>query len=124
MFDILSHNTLDFFKTDENSITKPAYKFEIDNETYLSASSQFSTLKLEAKDSTSLQLQALKVYQKLIQFHLKNKNFKALTDVNIQRLDYVMQHATFSNKDVIYLQTLKDEIFNLKSNRNCCALRV
>lgn len=116
LFDILSHNALDFFKTDENSITKPAYKFEIDNETYLSASSQFSNLKLEAQDSTSLQLQALKVFQKLIQFHQKNKDFKALTDVNIQRLDYVMQHATFGNKDAIYLQTLKDEIFNLKSN--------
>ena len=117
LFDILSHNALDFFKTSENSITKPAYKFEIDNENYLSASSQFSTIKLEAKDSTSLQLHALKVFQKLIQFHQKNKDFKALTDVNIQRLDYVMQHATFGNKDTIYLQTLKDEIFNLKSNK-------
>jgi len=117
LFDMLSHNALDFFKTSENSITKPAYKFEIDNESYLSASSQFSTLKLEAQDSTSLQLHALKVYQKLIQFHQKNKDFKALTDVNIQRLDYVMQHGTFGNKDAIYLQTLKDEIFNLKSNK-------
>ncbi|WP_336126944.1 alpha-2-macroglobulin family protein [Mesoflavibacter sp. CH_XMU1422-2] len=116
LFDILSHNALDFFKTDENSITKPAYKFEIDNESYLSASSQFSTLKLEAKDSTSLQLQALKVYQKLIQFHQQNKNYKALVDVNIQRLDYVLQHATFNNKDEIYLQTLKDEIFSIKTD--------
>ncbi|WP_027880232.1 alpha-2-macroglobulin family protein [Mesoflavibacter zeaxanthinifaciens] len=116
LFDILSHNALDFFKTDENSITKPAYKFEIDNATYLSTSSKFSTLKLEAKDSTSLQLQALKVYQKLIQFHQQNKNYKALVDVNIQRLDYVLQHATFNNKDEIYLQTLKDEIFSIKTD--------
>ncbi|WP_370214381.1 MG2 domain-containing protein, partial [Mesoflavibacter profundi] len=116
LYDLLAHNALDFFKTDENSITKPAYKFEIDNEIYLSASSQFSTLKLDAKDSTSLQLQALKVYQKLIQFHQRNKNFKALVDVNIQRLDYVLQHATFNNKDEIYLQTLKDEIFSIKTD--------
>jgi len=116
LFDILSHNALDFFKTDENSITKPAYKFEIDNATYLSTSSKFSTLKLEAKDSTSLHLQALKVYQKLIQFHQQNKNYKALVDVNIQRLDYVLQHATFNNKDEIYLQTLKDEIFSIKTD--------
>ena len=116
LYDLLAHNALDFFKTDENSITKPAYKFEIDNATYLSDSSQFSTLKLDAKDSTSLQLQALKVYQKLIQFHQRNKNFKALVDVNIQRLDYVLQHATFNNKDEIYLQTLKDEIFSIKTD--------
>ena len=116
LFDILSHNALDFLKTEENSITKPAYKFEIDNATYLSASSKFSTLKLEAKDSTSLHLQALKVYQKLIQFHQQNKNYKALVHVNIQRLDYVLQHATFNNKDEIFLQTLKDEIFSIKTD--------
>ena len=116
LYDLLAHNALDFFKTDENSITKPAYKFEIDNATYLSASSQFTTLKLEAKDSTSLQLHALKVYQKLIQFHQQNKNFKALVDVNIQRLDYVLQHATFNNKDEIYLQILKEEIFSIKTD--------
>ncbi|WP_223032939.1 alpha-2-macroglobulin family protein [Hanstruepera marina] len=107
LFDLLAHNALEFFKTDENSITKPAYKFEIDNLDYLSDANAFSRLKLSSKDSTSLQLQALKIYQDLIQFHLKNSSPEALVDVDINRLQFVSQHATFSNKEDVLLQTLK-----------------
>lgn len=107
LFDLLAHNALEFFKTDENSITQPAYKFEIDNPDYLSDANAFSRLNLSSKDSTSLQLQALKIYQDLIQFHLKNPSPEALADVDINRLQFVTQHATFSNKEDVLLQTLK-----------------
>ena len=56
LFDLLNHNALQFYKTDENSITQPAYKFEIDNPDFLSDGSTFSVLNIESKDSTSLQL--------------------------------------------------------------------
>ncbi|PNQ75480.1 alpha-2-macroglobulin [Hanstruepera neustonica] len=107
LFDLLAHNALEFFKTDENSITQPAYKFEIDNPDYLSDASAFSRLKLSSKDSTSLQLRALKIYQDLIHFHLKSSSSEALADVDINRLQFVSQHATFNNKEDVLLQTLK-----------------
>jgi hypothetical protein len=107
LFDLLAHNALEFFKTDENSITQPAYKFEIDNPDYLSDATTFSRLKLSSKDSASLQLQALKIYQDLIQFHLKDASPEALADVDINRLQFVVQNATFSNKEDKFLQTLK-----------------
>ncbi|RAJ14468.1 alpha-2-macroglobulin family protein [Olleya aquimaris] len=109
VFDFLSHNALAFYKTSENSITKPAYKFLIDNPEYLSASEAFSKINITSKDSTSLQLQALKVYQDLIQFHLKDKEPYALTEVNTERLDYVYYNATFENKEDIYLKALQAE---------------
>ncbi len=34
LFDLLSHNALEFYKTDENSITQPAYKFRMDKSEY------------------------------------------------------------------------------------------
>ncbi|WP_230401621.1 alpha-2-macroglobulin family protein [Hanstruepera ponticola] len=107
LYDLLAHNALEFYKTDENSITKPAYKFEINDPDYLSDASAFSRLKLSSKDSTSLQLHALKIYQDLIQFHLKDASPEALADVDINRLQFVIQHATFSNKEDVLLQTLK-----------------
>ena len=109
LFDFLSHNALEFYKTSENSITQPAYKFTIDTPELLSASSPFSDFKITSKDSTSLQLKALKVYQDLIKFHLKDKTPYALTEVNAARLDYVYQNAIFKNKEAIYLNTLKAE---------------
>ena len=116
LFDFLAHNALDFYKTDENSITKPAYKFELDNEQFLSDAKNFSRLDITSKDSTSLQLQALKLYQDLTQFHLKDKSPYALTDVDIRRLLYVKQHATFTDKDSKLLETLKSQSELLNSH--------
>lgn len=107
LYDLLAHNALEFYKTDENSISKPSYKFEIDNLNYLSEAKSFSNLQMQSKDSTSLQLQALKLYQDLIQFHLTDNNPEALVDVDIQRLKFVFQNATFKDKEQVYQQTLK-----------------
>jgi len=106
LFDFLAHNALEFYKTDENSITKPAYKFELDNEQFLSDAKSFSNLEISSKDSTSLQLRALKLYQALIKFHLKDESPHALADVDIKRLLYVKQYATFNKKDDALLNTL------------------
>ncbi|WP_425077466.1 alpha-2-macroglobulin family protein [Psychroserpens sp. S379A] len=107
LYDLLSHNALEFYKTPEHSISKPAYKFEIDNPNVLAPSSVFAAVNLTSKDSTSLQLHALKIYQDLILLHSKNNDPTALADVDIARLKYVAQHATFNNKDTILLNTLK-----------------
>ncbi len=116
LFDFLAHNALEFYTTDENSITKPAYKFEIDNEQFLSDSQNFSRLNITSKDSTSLQLQALKLYQELTKFHSKDESPHALADVDINRLLYVKQHATFNDIDSKLLETLKTESNRLKSH--------
>ncbi|WP_417856551.1 alpha-2-macroglobulin family protein [Xanthomarina gelatinilytica] len=116
LYDLLAHNALEFYQTHENSITKPAYKFEIDDEAYLSDSKTFSKLELRSKDSTSLELQALKIYQDLIQFHLKNNQLEALTDVNILRYNFVEQHATFQNKDSLLIEAYKTEAERIKTH--------
>mgnify|MGYP003636775729 CR=1 FL=1 len=116
LFDFLAHNALEFYATPENSITKPAYKFEIDHEQFLSDANSFSRINITSKDSTSLQLQALKLYQDLTQFHLKDKEPYALADVDIKRLLYVKQHATFNNKNDKLFEALKSESERLKSH--------
>ncbi|TGV02030.1 alpha-2-macroglobulin family protein [Flavivirga rizhaonensis] len=116
LFDFLNHNALLFYKTDETHITKPAYKFEIDNPVFLEDAKTFSKLKIDSKDTTSLQLNALKIYQDLIRFHLKDETPFALADVNINRLKFVKQHATFNDKESILLNTLKTEKDHLKTH--------
>ncbi len=116
LFDFLSHTALSFYKTNETHITKPAYKFEIDNSKFSSDAETFSTLKFESKDSTSLQLNALKIYKDLIRFHLKDQLPFALADVNIERQKFVNQHATFSDKQTILLDALKTESTRLKAH--------
>ncbi len=109
LFDFLSHNALAFYKTNETQITKPAYKFEIDNVVFLADAETFSMLSIESKDATSLQLNALNIYRELIRFHLKDESPFALSDVNIERLKFVNQHATFSDKQELLLKALTTE---------------
>jgi len=119
LFDFLNHEALDFYKTNETQITKPSYKFEIDNPELLSDAETFSKIKLESKDSTSLQLNALKIYQDLIKFHVKDKNHIALASINIERLQFVNEHATFSDKDYLLLDTFMIESESLKAEEIC-----
>ena len=116
LFDFLSHNALEFYKTNETHITRPAYKFEIDDEAFLGDSKTFSEIVLKSQDTTSLQLHALKIYQSLIRFHLKDKSPVALTDANIQRLKFIERHATFNNKQTLLLETFQKERESLKNH--------
>ncbi|WP_452222902.1 alpha-2-macroglobulin family protein [Lacinutrix chionoecetis] len=110
LFDFLAHNALIFYKHQESRITKPAYKFLIDDANYLAPSKTYANLRIVSKDTSSLELNALKLYQELIKFHLKDKEPYALADVNIERLDFVKQHAIFNDKDAVYINALKVEI--------------
>ncbi|WP_397447343.1 MG2 domain-containing protein [Polaribacter sp. R77954] len=107
LFDFLANNALNFYKSSENSITRPAYKFIIDDVDYLSDVATFSAVNIESKDSISLQLNGLKTYQKLIELHLKTGNKNALANIDIQRLHFVHQNAVFVDKNRILLATLK-----------------
>ncbi|MBE7629015.1 alpha-2-macroglobulin family protein [Tenacibaculum piscium] len=107
LFDFLAHNALDFYKTSETTITKPNYQFKIDNSELIGTAKKFTQLNLVTKDTTSLQFNALKIYQELINFHLKNKNLKALATVDLERLNFVNSHAIFNDKQDLFLQTLK-----------------
>ncbi|EPR73103.1 hypothetical protein ADIWIN_1884 [Winogradskyella psychrotolerans RS-3] len=116
LFDLLSHNALSFYKTDENSITQPAYKFTIDNNHFIADSEIFTRIDLSSKDSLSLQRNALKIYQNLLKFHRKGKTSKAFADVDIERLNFVAQHGTFSNLEDQLLNTLQSTSKKLKAS--------
>ncbi|MFA5298000.1 MAG: MG2 domain-containing protein, partial [Lutibacter sp.] len=108
LYDFLSHNALDFYKSSETSITNPVDQFEIFDEKYLANFNEFSAIKLETKDSLSLQFNALKIYQKLAAFHKKKNNTNAFIAVELERLEFVKEHATFSEKETIFLKSLID----------------
>ncbi len=109
LYDFLIHNALDFYKTSETNITKPAYSFTIDDSVYIKEYGSFSLLKIASKDSLSLQGNALKLFQNLINFHSRDPEPSALIEVNIERIKFVYDNAVFSNKETELLETLRSE---------------
>ncbi|WP_439153014.1 MG2 domain-containing protein [Winogradskyella sp.] len=115
LFDLLSHNALAFYKTDENSITKPAYKFSIDQPDYFIDYDTFSNLEIETKDTTSLQLHSLKIYQNLFKAHVPDGSPYPIVSNNIERLKFIFEHSTLDNKEDLYFEALLKESEKTKS---------
>lgn len=110
LFDLLAYGALDFYKTPESSINQPADKFIIDQEDYFKHAEAFSKLNITTSDTTSLQHNALKIYQQLLQFHLNNQNKFALVDADLQRLKFVHQNAINKTKDALLQSALERTI--------------
>ncbi|HET8735192.1 MAG TPA: MG2 domain-containing protein, partial [Pricia sp.] len=116
LFDVLAHTALQFYKTDENSITRPADKFEIDDPELLCGAYEFTQREIDLQDKTSLQAKALSLYQELIKFHFPDPELAALVEVDIERLNYIHQNAVFADKDRVYLEVLQHSAENLKQH--------
>ncbi len=106
LYDLLAHRALDYFKSDEREITKPAYAFEINTASAFNPVSDFIHQKFPTKDSSALQQKALLILQKLIAFHLKDPKPDALLDVDIERIEFVNEKGVQSNKKELYLAAL------------------
>ncbi|GAC1660414.1 MAG: alpha-2-macroglobulin family protein [Flavisolibacter sp.] len=110
LYDLLAHRALDYFKNNESEVTRPVYAFEIIQPEAFAAALVFKAYNFSSVDSFSNPYKALKIYQRLIGFHLKDKNASALADVDIERIEFVHNSAVMENKEQLYEQALKAAI--------------
>jgi len=108
LFDLLAHNALNFYRTSENNITRPADKFEIDDPDLLCEGFAFINTNIDAKDATSLQAKALCIYQKLLMLHRPSAKPYTFAEINIERLNFIHEHATFKNKTNQLIEVLQN----------------
>jgi uncharacterized protein YfaS (alpha-2-macroglobulin family) len=106
LYDFLAHRATNYFMNEQASITKPVYEFVIDSSSYLSSYKEFSKIKLETKDKTSLKFYALQTLQNLTLNHLNDSSPVALIDVELKRLQFVKNNAAFQDVDSLYYKAL------------------
>ena len=116
LFHVLAHTALEFYSTTENSITRPADKFEINDPQLLCEAYEFTQRKIDIHDATSLQSKALLIYQDLLKFHFSEPKLDALVAIDIDRLGFTYQNAVFQTKDEVYLEVLQNSAENLKQH--------
>ncbi|MBE7172788.1 MAG: alpha-2-macroglobulin [Williamsia sp.] len=107
LYDLLAHKALDYFRSDERDINKPAYAFELKEEGLFSDAATFAKLKITTADSLSLHRKALLIFQQLLQFHAGDTKPDALIDADLLRIEFVHQYAVMPNKDDLYAAALK-----------------
>ena len=107
LYDLLAHKALDYFENDEREISKPAYVFEIDSDVAFAPAVPFAAAHFATKDTFSVKLMALTIYQELIRLHLNDARPDALIDVDLERSQYVKSHSTLPNANDLYREALE-----------------
>lgn len=107
LYDLLAYRCLEYLESDEPGITEPERDFEIPAASAFADASLFVRLKFDELDSSSLKQQALALQQKLLLFHLKDPDPRALIEADLHRLEFVYQHASHPHKDSLFLNTLQ-----------------
>lgn len=106
LYDLLTFRAIGYFQNDEKDIVNPAYKFQINDANAFAPANEFINYAFTTKDSSSLQFQALKLYQQLMAFHAKDASPDALIDADLQRLQFVYNNATLPAKKKLYENAL------------------
>lgn len=87
LYDLLGNRAIDYFSTADVQLAKIGNDFNI-NKAYLVPVKDFVNIDLAEGDN----LIELRLYQRLLAFHLKEKNTAALVDLDLNRLKYVYAH--------------------------------
>ena len=121
LYDLLAHRALDYFKSDENDITRPAYAFEIKDEKAFAPAAEFIHQKFENKDSSSFIIRHCSFSRNLLAFHADDAKPDALIDADIERINFVNQYGVMGNKDALYIAALQNIANQFSNNAASCA---
>lgn len=108
LFDFLVHRAIDFFSNRESDLTRPAEQFTLNDPKYFSITDDFVNFDIKTTDNQSFDFFAITLLQEAIKFHLKDASPEALIDVDLKRLNYVLQNSGNDDKMNLYLKTLDD----------------
>ena len=122
LFDFLAHRALDFFTTSDLLLNQSVHTFSLDNAAFFDPIQKFINNPLQPKgiqarsvdgpfippenDTLSVPWYAMRIFQSLDQFHVDDKNPRALIDVELDRYAYVLRESTLPYKDSLYIQAL------------------
>ncbi len=108
LFDFLAFRALDFFKNEELYVIQPVETFNIDKPQYFSKAEDFVQIKIGKQNYLSFEYHSIRIFQQLLQFHMKDKNLHAFIDADLKRLDFVYEKSVAANKKNLYLKALGD----------------
>ena len=108
LFDFLVFRAIDFFSDERAAVTVPSNVFRMNDERYFYPVDEFVEIAIRTEDTLSFEYQALKLYQKVLQFHLTNKtDILPMIDADLARLKYIHRKSNVASKDEIYIDALR-----------------
>ena len=116
LYDLLAHQALEYFSSDERDLTKPSYQFEINDEKAFAPTAIFIKANFPTSDTSSLYYHAVKLYQELLSFHLNDTDASALLDADLERLEFMHLVSVLQSKGQLYKNALSEIAKNNSTN--------
>jgi uncharacterized protein YfaS (alpha-2-macroglobulin family) len=108
LYDFLAGRALDFFMANDATPVFAAQRFEVDKSWYFDQTIPFISNKiLIPADSSSAQSFCLRIFRDLADFHSRDKDPRALIDVELKRFAFVHDEYILPGKDSLYLDALQ-----------------
>ena len=115
LYDLLAHRALDYFKSDERDITRPAYAFEINDKEAFAPANEFIQY-IYYQRFCFASSKSIVNFSKPFIFHANDAKPDALIDADIERISFVYQYGVMDNKDELYHQCITK--YSEKYNNN------
>lgn len=106
LYDMLAYKALDVLQHAESGLAQPSEVFEINQPDFFAPAEKFFKQIIQTTDTFNNKYQAILIYQQLIDFHLRKKQWDALVDANLNRLKFVYNQTTLEAKDSLYIHSL------------------
>ncbi len=110
LFDILAHEALVYFTSEESQLTQPVDKFEMQAQEVLVEASRFVRLAFQSTDTLSQVYLTTNLYQQLLDFHLQRNESTpyAIVDLDLKRLSFLKDHVLGENAEELYENVLRE----------------
>ncbi len=109
LYDFVVFEALDFYTSAEQAAAQPEDAFEIPADSAaLGTAAEFLAYKPETTDEGSPKLEALRLYQAILSFHLADENREARLDDDLNRLRYMKNAAVGEGASDRYVQRLQE----------------
>ncbi|MEA3504365.1 MAG: MG2 domain-containing protein, partial [Bacteroidota bacterium] len=108
LFDFLAFRALNFYNSNDFLLTEANLEINFSDVKLFCGYKDFINISFPDESKYS----SLKVFQQLLKTH--KKNYSALVDVDLARLNYVKQNFTETNKEELYISALKKLSDNVK----------
>lgn len=115
LFDLMAHEALDFFKSQEGRINQPLEPYTLLDPKALANYLVFSQASFNTNDSNSHYWISLQIFQQLTRAHLKDANPSALVDLDLERLDWVYRNCGIPQKEQVQLEAIEYITSNLSN---------
>ena len=117
LYDFVAYRAIEMFGNSEIRVTKPKETFIPNDERFFDfRAEEFVNLQIASSDSVSTLLFVLQTLQQLTKLHLQERDFLAIDDATLKRLEFMNSCSTLENKKELFKKNL--EAFTKNGRKN------